>query len=551
MVNKTGNWFYQDNKSSLFSILLVFFFAFTFVLRIRNISMPILDQFPMRQTHTAITIQSFIRDGLNIFDYQTPVLGPGSWSIPYEFPIYQAISYWLYSLLLLFGCDNIDIAARIVNIIFFYLSVYVLYRFSKLIFNNAKISIVAALCYVGSPFIIFWSRTVSIEFTAVFFAELYGLFFIKYLKDKTLTSFIFAVVAGIMGYLVKATSMLPIDIIIGSILVIIVLNTEVYNNLFGISYASIKAPDIILCILTIIVVPILVGSGWVIYADSIKMASGQEWLTSQGLADFNFGKISQRFDATSWRIILFRMPSIICITALVITFLLRPQNAWAKSDKILLCILLFAIFVTIIVFMNLYIVHDYYLIALCPYICMGGGVIISPFVDGFIANRSDFNINILLLTAIYVLVILFPYSEYNRPLDGRPYVSYLTEKNYEHYYYNDNNSVLKLAEFIKANTNSNDIILMTGPLSWAPDVLYYANRRGHMIVDPASCVSLCSSAAQSSIIKAINQHEKYALVITENSQKWNSLLLSFKELTKVTTIGVDPRWSIYKSISVK
>lgn len=145
----------RENENSVIKILLVFFFIFTFILRIRNISMPILDQFSMRQTHTAITIQSFIRDGLNIFDYQTPILGPGSWSIPYEFPVYQATSYWVYKFLLLFGFNNIDIAGRIVNIVFFYLSVIVLFRFSRLLFNNVHIPILAVFCYVGSPFVIF------------------------------------------------------------------------------------------------------------------------------------------------------------------------------------------------------------------------------------------------------------------------------------------------------------------------------------------------------------------------------------------------------------
>lgn len=174
----------------------------------------------------------------------------------------------------------------------------------------------------------------------------------------------------------------------------------------------------------------------------------------------------------------------------------------------------------------------------------------SPFVNSFIGNSSGSRVKSIAVMAIYTIVILFPNSEYNRPLDGRPYISYVTEKNFEYYYYNDQNNVLKLADYIKENTNPNDIILMTGPLSWAADVLYYANRRGHMIVDPSSCDSLCRSTAQNSVIKAINQHEKYALVITENSEKWGLLLSSFKDLVELTTIGVEPKWKLLKPVRV-
>lgn len=207
----------------------------------------------------------------------------------------------------------------------------------------------------------------------VFFALLYGFFFIKYLRQHSWCYFIVAMVVGVMGYLVKATSMLPVDILIGSILIFYIFNRGVYSSSNGISHISIKSPTTMLAIFFLVAVPILIGIAWVSYADNIKMAAGQDWLTSNGLMAFNFGTISQRFDATTWRIILFRMPSIICMTVLVVMLLLKSENQRSKNDRFVFGILLIATFATIIVFMSLYLVHDYYLIALCPYICMGGG----------------------------------------------------------------------------------------------------------------------------------------------------------------------------------
>ena len=48
----------------------------------------ILDRYEFRQLQTALSTFWMIRDGYH-FDYLTPLFGP-PWSIPMEFPVYQA-----------------------------------------------------------------------------------------------------------------------------------------------------------------------------------------------------------------------------------------------------------------------------------------------------------------------------------------------------------------------------------------------------------------------------------------------------------------------------
>jgi hypothetical protein len=50
---------------------------------------PLLDAHSFRQTQTALTSYWFMKEGFRLA-YQTPV-GGAPWTIPYEFPIYQAV----------------------------------------------------------------------------------------------------------------------------------------------------------------------------------------------------------------------------------------------------------------------------------------------------------------------------------------------------------------------------------------------------------------------------------------------------------------------------
>ena len=73
------------------------------------------DSYAFRQTQTAITARYF--SGFSDFlTYQTPVLGP-PWSIPFEFPIYQALAKGLQ----VTSGLSLESSGRLVSIAFFLL----------------------------------------------------------------------------------------------------------------------------------------------------------------------------------------------------------------------------------------------------------------------------------------------------------------------------------------------------------------------------------------------------------------------------------------------
>ena len=63
--------------------------SFLVFITISNLANPILDEYGFRQTQTAITSYYFIQDGFKLA-YETPAVGY-PWSIPFEFPIFQAL----------------------------------------------------------------------------------------------------------------------------------------------------------------------------------------------------------------------------------------------------------------------------------------------------------------------------------------------------------------------------------------------------------------------------------------------------------------------------
>src|SRR5262245_29641268 len=89
--------------------------------RLPNLTSPLVEDHAFRQTQTAITVWTFVEDGISLWNYQTPVFG-APWRTPFEFPLYQASA----ALLVKAGIQNIDAACRLANIFYFYASASVL-----------------------------------------------------------------------------------------------------------------------------------------------------------------------------------------------------------------------------------------------------------------------------------------------------------------------------------------------------------------------------------------------------------------------------------------
>ena len=119
------------------------------------------DAFEARQYQTALTAYYFQKDGLKLA-YETPVLGP-PWSIPMEFPLYQAIVAKLSTAT---GMP-LEQAGRLTGILAFFGCFPAVWLLLKTRLPHADDWLTIAALALLSPMFLFYSRTVLIESTAL------------------------------------------------------------------------------------------------------------------------------------------------------------------------------------------------------------------------------------------------------------------------------------------------------------------------------------------------------------------------------------------------
>ena len=130
-----------------------------------GLSEPLLDLYNFRQTQTALTAYWLWKCGPWLA-YETPVLGY-PWSIPFEFPTYQA----LVALLRLIGIP-IDIGGRFVSFAFYLACLWPLSRLFRTLGFGRRSFLIVSILFLASPLYLYWSRTVMIESCALFFGLL-------------------------------------------------------------------------------------------------------------------------------------------------------------------------------------------------------------------------------------------------------------------------------------------------------------------------------------------------------------------------------------------
>ena len=112
---------------------------------------------------------------------------------------------------------------------------------------------------------------------------------------------------------------------------------------------------------TLTIVPLVAGLAWTRWADAIKAASdATAWLTSSALTSWNFGTVAQRLEPDQWEHVVanviylgggFALP-LLAIPILIFAVERRQLRFWAWIAVTLAG--------PVVVFFNLYYVHDYY-----------------------------------------------------------------------------------------------------------------------------------------------------------------------------------------------
>jgi len=450
---------YRLNSSkSTYFILSVLIFA-SVVIRCLNLDAPPIHPFGFRQTQTAITIWTFVKEGISFFGYQTPVFGP-PWRIPMEFPIYQVTVAVLVNI----GLGSIDIAGKLVSIFYFYLSALFLYLLCRMHFEDRNLSAVILIYYLFCPFNVVYSQMIFIDFAATAFALGYLYFFLLWLNNnRSKLYFILAVIFGIFSYLSKITTTATIILPIAYFTL-----RSIYQDFNKSSPGLLdfinKHKRFILLLLIAIGVPVIIGVSWVKYTDYVKAASPfTEFLTSTQLKTWNFGTWDQKLDPIKWIPILSRIDTYFSPRAMLVLFVIALWCIYSYSRKEI--DFLFSFFLSallsVALFFNLYYVHDYYLMAISPAlsICVGFGLY---HLYHMLKNKHWQ----IIITSLIMVWSLF------KPL---PFVKSIYSIDYNH-------PIFKFGEYIQEVTEEDEFIIVAD-FDWDPIFPYFARRKAFMIKD--------------------------------------------------------------------
>jgi hypothetical protein len=211
-----------------------------------------------------------------------------------------------------------------------------------------------------------------------------------------------------------------------------------------------------------VAVPLLAAVLWTRHADAIKAASPvTEPLTGWNLRRWNFGWTRQRLDPDVWWVILKRVgPNLLGLFGI----LLVPAAvaAWRSPQRRFWLAVAGAAVLPVVVFMNLYFVHDYYFVGVSPAIAalvgLGAGWVWS------VGRRRPLAVALPLVALFLVWGTLELGRGYWLRIHGGE----------------EDPQVMRLASEIRAHTGASDLVAIVG-LDWSPAVLYYAHRRGHMV----------------------------------------------------------------------
>ncbi len=406
------------------------------------------DGHEFRQIQTAITAYYFKHEGVR-WAYETPILGP-PWSIPMEFPTYQAIVAWTS------GATGLPLeqAGRAVGIFFFYALLPALFLILRQWRLPRELAWGAVAATLTTPIYAFYARTFLIETTALCFALWFLWGFQHGLAGKWLIGGAVALVAGILAALTKVTTFAVVGI--PALVAGIAALAEARRR--GAHFTAL-ARQLVWCAAIALVIG-GVAFAWVRYSDALKSANPYAgFITSAGLREWNLGTSGQRFRAEFWRGIyeitsrdILGEPSLLLLVVGV--FLVAAR--WRRT---VLWLVAFGCG-GFLVFANLYYVHDYYHCASAIFLVSAFGVVCGAIM---IDERLPRAARVALVLGTLVLSQAATFS-----------------RSYGLFFERPNPRPMAFAEIIDRTTERDDVVLAFG-LDWNGELPYYSRRRAIMV----------------------------------------------------------------------
>lgn len=417
------------------------------VINVMNVSQPLLEAHGFRQTQTALTSYYLAENGFSL-RYETPVIGEG-WSVPFEFPIYQAIVAAASSL------TGFGLAAsgRVVSLLAVLLTCIPIWHILLRLGVDRRAANYALALFLTSPVYMFWSGTFMIEGAALLFTCCFVYYAIKLLRRSfSATDLILMAFFLSLALLQKVTTVLPVLAVIC-----------VYAFFFGIRVRDLSVkPAILLGVLLSFLVPVLLGLAWVKFSDAVKMENPiGSALTSGALSKWNYGTLHQRFSKELWLDVIygrnirttafFGLGFVFAVFGL---FYFKERGVRAAIGGGLI-LFLFPFFV----FSNLHLIHDYYQLANSVFLSVAVGVAVVYTFRRFLSRWPV--VQSLLLSVFVVSNSAFFYNIY--------YPRKVQE-------FGSDQRTLLLADYVKQHTPKDRPVIWYG-FDWSGEVAFYSERK--------------------------------------------------------------------------
>lgn len=438
----TKNRFEKKDFLYLFVILLI-----GLLLRLYKLNIPLADLHSWRQADTAAVARNFVRFGFDLlhprYDDFSSIQSGKENPLGYrmvEFPLYNALFAYGYKI---FPVFSLEVFGRLTTICFSLIIIAIVYYFG-LKESQRPTAIFGALTYAVLPFLVFFSRVILPDTTALAFVFL-SLFFLYRYIDQKFTRFSF--ITYFLSLIFFSLSMLvkPTMIFYGLALVYLFFRKYSLSTLKKISFYF---------FFLLALLPLMIWQRYIQqYPEGVP---NNYWLVTQ--VNTYLGRQNIFFKPAFFRWIFFERINNYILGGYLTFFLIL--GIIFKPKKYYLHFLLFSALAFLFVIQGGNVQHEYYQILIFPPLVLFVGVGVNYLIE----HKNNFFHPIFLYPAILLIFLLSIFFSYYKVKD----------------YYQYPSDLVQIAKIVSSLTKQQDKIV-TDRIG-DTTLLYLMDRRGSPVI---------------------------------------------------------------------
>ena len=412
---------------------------------------PILDRHEFRQLQTAESTYWLKQDGFRL-NYETPLFGPPSWSIPMEFPVYE----WCVAKVSGATGLPLDQSGRATSILFLLATLPAICGLAGLSGLSRPGRLLVAAAVLSSPVYLFYGRTFMIESTALCFSTWFLLGIGRCVRDLSWRWSLIATICGVLAALAKVTTF-----------AVYCFPAAGLALWLGWPYwkarktsASRVCSALALCCIPVLI-SVIVGQKWVQHADAIKDANPfSGFLKSSEMTAWNWGTLDQRLSLSVWNEVWSNVRQFVLSESAAVVVLIAATLVASGMRRFALASAV-AFLAGPLLFTNLYFRHDYYYSANALLLLGAAGVLLAGVWNAKPLPRPAKLAALALFFGAQLLCFYRGYGfNHRRQLPQPP----------------------GIASVIRETVPRNGVVLIYG-WDWDSRIAYYSQRRVIMVPD--------------------------------------------------------------------